>query len=155
MRQLSYLIATVVLLGGCSGPLPSDESLEHRFQTDRAAFEQIKALICAKNQRQQIMMHPEWSDPEITAQDRARYYPLLKRIGARGILSEGNCSFIMPVWVVARTQSRGYSHGQYFIGDKRTVQVTSLDKMPQGQGEVTFYLRPVAQDWNLYHVHWH
>lgn len=155
MRVLAYLIASALFISGCGGPPPSDQSLALHFQNDRAVFEQLKQLICAKNHRQHIMMHPEWSDPEISAQERAKYYPLLRQIGARGVLSEGNCSFTLPVWDLARSQVRGYSHGQYFVGDKRTMQVASMDTLPKGQGEVTFYLRPLTQDWKLYHVQWH
>lgn len=153
MRIFAYLIASLAFLSGCGGPPPSDILLEQRFESDRATFEQIRTLICAKNQRQEIMMNPQWARPGVSAQELADYYPLLNTIGARGVLSEGNCSFILPVWNLGRSQIRGYSHGDYFKGDERTMHVESMDMLPQVQGEVVFYLRPLTEDWNVYHVH--
>ncbi len=155
MRVPTNLVAFCLLLSACSRPLPSDDLLEKNFQADRKAFESLKTLICAKAEPQQVSMSPEWSVPEITAKERAAYYPLLKQVGAFAIHSEGNCSFTIPTWHLGRSQVRGYSHGGYFLADKRTVPVKSLDSPAKGSGEVTFYIRPLQDSWNLYHVQWH
>ena len=61
------LVASCLLLSACGGPPPSDAALGQNFQTNRAAFENLKTLVCAKAEAQQVSMSPEWSSPEITS----------------------------------------------------------------------------------------
>ena len=155
MRVPANLVASCQLLSACGGPPPSDSALEQNFQTNRAAFEHLKTLACASAESQQVSMSPEWSRPEIGPTERATYYPLLKQVGAFAIYSEGNCSFAVPTWHLGRSQVRGYSHGSYLLADGRTVSVKSIDSLSNGTGEVTFYIRPLRDNWNIYHVQWH
>lgn len=148
-------IACVLALTGCWEPPPSDAMLLEGFRENRVALEKIKARICLTSGRQHLMMQPAWSEPEVSGEARAFFYPLLRQVGAHGVLYDGNCSFLLPTWRFGRSASGGYAYGQVLPGDTRTVPVKSMDALPDGHGDASFYVRPAADGWSFYHVQWH
>jgi hypothetical protein len=93
MRTRTSLLFFATLLVACSESPPTDQSLEHRFADQKAAFEAIKSIMCAIPEKQIVMLDPEWSEPKAPQVLKDRLYPLFKVTGLSGVYYEGQSHF--------------------------------------------------------------
>ncbi len=137
------------------------------FQTQRPVFEEIRARICEKAERdgeetvvgrsQVIMMDPEWADPLVSDAERDHFYALFEMIDAKGvqaIFSANNeCELWIEYWSVGWVGAADYKKFVFGAPDQTDQIVDSLDDVQMGS-EIVFFRRKLEGGWWLALDHW-
>ena len=157
MPRLLVVVLMSVIVGGCSSKAPTDAEMLAVFQHRKIQFEQLRNLLCANNGRRVVMMEPEWSDPKVSEDEKAKLYRLYREIGAKGAYYDGDCSFRIAVWSVGLAGSGDYKYYSYrpsASSSHKASVLSTLDNLDPKSETVEFYLRPIEGDWYLAFDHW-
>lgn len=161
-------VVPVVLLGcllsiSCAtGPQPSEEELEARFQKERAAFDSILAMV--KEDRETygfisvdaagMATRGSHYDPEaggrvpdpapLGTERRRKYVQLLGRTGASHCLSWQDSPVLIEVWAWSGGAPAGGSMGYAWVEDEHAV------KLLRSWGN--YRLHPLKDGWYWYYL---
>jgi hypothetical protein len=156
MRKYTSFLLLCVLLSACAKEPPTDENLRSVFAKERAAFEEIKTVLCALPAEQTVMLDPEWSKPAAGSNLKERLYPLFRKVGASGVYYEGDCSFRLSIWSVGLAGGGDYKGISYkpLPYWKGKVVEEPLDNFDRSSKEISFLSRSLGEDWFMYFHHW-
>lgn len=157
MQRFSIVLFISFIVSGCGSKVPEDKEMLAVFQNKEAQFEQLRTLLCSSNERRVVMMDPEWSEPQVSENEKAKLYSIYREIGAKGVYYDGDCSFRIAVWSVGLGGDGDYKYYSYRPNAEHTGRarvVSTLDKVDRGSETVEFYLRPIVGDWYLAFDHW-
>ncbi len=128
------------------------------FERNLSSFKELRDELCANPARRHIMMDPEWSRPEASEEVKATLYPIFRKIGAKGVYYDGECSFRVAYWSVGFGGDGDYKYYTYNPPLERNndakIFLETLDRVDRASIDHEFYLRPIADDWYLAFDHW-
>lgn len=156
---MRILISAMIisLVCGCSSEPPTDAQMLAVFQNNKTDFELLRDHLCKNDDRRMVMMDPEWSKPPTSEADKKTLYSIFKRIGAKGVYYDGNCSLRVAVWSVGLGGDGDYKYYSYRPQESihiKTQIVSSLDEVDRASLEHAYYLRPISEGWYLALDHW-
>jgi hypothetical protein len=154
--SMRTFLSLATLLAACSNPQPTDALLISTYKAQRDTFLELRTVLCASQEKRVVMLDPEWSRPEISDKERAQLYPLLKKVNAKGVYYDGNCSFRIDVWSVGFVGGgdyKGYSYrpAEPWLGE---LVGSPLEKVDRPINERFFVSLKIEDDWYLYLHHW-
>jgi hypothetical protein len=126
------------------------------FQVETRAFNELRELLCRTPDKRVVMMDPEWAQPKISEAERALFYSLFQKIGAKGVYYDGSCSFRIPIWSVGFAGGGDYKGYSYRPQPewRGSVIEGNLDQVERDSKQRVFVSRRLDGDWFLYFQHW-
>ena len=85
MQRFSIVLFISFIVSGCGSKVPEDKEMLAVFQNKKAQFEELQTLLCSSNERRVVMMNPEWSEPQVSENEKAKLYSIYREIGAKGV----------------------------------------------------------------------